>query len=436
MNISYRWLQTLVPDRRTTRRRVADRLAMYGAPVDEIVPIGEAAARCRDRARRRAAQRHPNADRLSLCQVDAGSGELLASCAARRTCARTCSIRSRRSARRCPAASSIESARSAARRARACCAVRASSSWAATTTASSSCTATSRPAQSFIEAVGLDDYRLVVDVTPNRPRPAFAHRHCARAGARRRSRHRAAAIPRRDPRRSCRVARRRARGRHRRRRASRIEDAGAVPALHGRGHPRRARRPVAGVAGGAAACDRCSGRSTTWSTRRTTCCTSSGSRCTRSTSTKLRRHAIIVRRARAGEAGHARWRGTQRSHRTCWSSPTRQAQPPIAGVMGGQRQRSQRRARRRAASSARTSSRSRCGKTRARSACPRMRASASSAASTRTAWSVATQRVVDADRLAIAGGTIDAQAADVLAQPLPGMRSRCGRPALRQVLGR
>ncbi|NLG63638.1 MAG: phenylalanine--tRNA ligase subunit beta, partial [Candidatus Cloacimonetes bacterium] len=76
MNISYRWLQALAPGLDASPVEVADRLAAYGAPADEIVDI---AANLRDVviARVVEALRHPNADRLSLCTVDAGGPEPL-----------------------------------------------------------------------------------------------------------------------------------------------------------------------------------------------------------------------------------------------------------------------------------------------------------------------------------------------------------------------
>ncbi len=76
MNISYRWLQSLAPDLDATPIEIADRLAAYGAPADEVADI---AANLRDVvvARVVEARRHPNADRLSLCTVDAGGPEPL-----------------------------------------------------------------------------------------------------------------------------------------------------------------------------------------------------------------------------------------------------------------------------------------------------------------------------------------------------------------------
>ena len=75
MNVSYRWLTALAPELEGTPEQIADRLAMYGAPVDEIVSVG---AEIEDIviARVEGVRRHPNADRLSLCEVDAGTGEV------------------------------------------------------------------------------------------------------------------------------------------------------------------------------------------------------------------------------------------------------------------------------------------------------------------------------------------------------------------------
>jgi phenylalanyl-tRNA synthetase beta chain len=75
MNVSYRWLKQLAPSLEGTPDEVAARLASLGAPADEITPIG-AALKDVVIARVKSVQRHPNADRLSLCEVDAG-GELL-----------------------------------------------------------------------------------------------------------------------------------------------------------------------------------------------------------------------------------------------------------------------------------------------------------------------------------------------------------------------
>ncbi|HWC75754.1 MAG TPA: phenylalanine--tRNA ligase subunit beta, partial [Gemmatimonadales bacterium] len=72
MIVSRRWLEALL-QRPLEGRDVADRLAGQVAPVDAVIPIHQD---LRDVliARVLEVKRHPNADRLSLCQVDAGGG--------------------------------------------------------------------------------------------------------------------------------------------------------------------------------------------------------------------------------------------------------------------------------------------------------------------------------------------------------------------------
>jgi len=72
MIVSRRWLETLL-SRPLEGKDVADRLTRQVAPVDADVPIHQD---LRDVliARVLEVKQHPNADRLSLCQVDAGGG--------------------------------------------------------------------------------------------------------------------------------------------------------------------------------------------------------------------------------------------------------------------------------------------------------------------------------------------------------------------------
>ena len=81
MNVSVRWLRDLVPGLDLSPREIADRLALRGAPVESIESPGEGlgdivVGRVLSRAQ------HPNADRLSLCTVDGGQGEVRVVCGA------------------------------------------------------------------------------------------------------------------------------------------------------------------------------------------------------------------------------------------------------------------------------------------------------------------------------------------------------------------
>jgi len=76
MDVSYRWLKALAPGIQGTAREVADRLAMLGAPVDEVVDLGAGLGDVLI-ARVDAVRPHPNADKLRICTVTAGKGEPL-----------------------------------------------------------------------------------------------------------------------------------------------------------------------------------------------------------------------------------------------------------------------------------------------------------------------------------------------------------------------
>jgi phenylalanyl-tRNA synthetase beta chain len=78
--VSRRWLEALLA-RPLEGQDVADRLARQAAPVDGVVPIHQD---LRDVliARVLEVRQHPNADRLSLCQVDAGNGVVEVVCGA------------------------------------------------------------------------------------------------------------------------------------------------------------------------------------------------------------------------------------------------------------------------------------------------------------------------------------------------------------------
>ena len=83
MIVSRRWLEALL-DRPLDARETAERLTMHVAPVDAVVPLhqdlGDIVV-----ARVLEVNKHPNADRLTLCLVDAGSagGPVQVVCGAR-----------------------------------------------------------------------------------------------------------------------------------------------------------------------------------------------------------------------------------------------------------------------------------------------------------------------------------------------------------------
>ena len=81
MNVSHAWLRALAPSIEGSAQEIADRLAMLGAPVDDVVPLGRGLDAIVS-ARVVSARPHPNADRLTLCEVDAGGERLQVVCGA------------------------------------------------------------------------------------------------------------------------------------------------------------------------------------------------------------------------------------------------------------------------------------------------------------------------------------------------------------------
>ncbi|MDP2955915.1 MAG: phenylalanine--tRNA ligase subunit beta [Longimicrobiales bacterium] len=81
MKVSYRWLKEMVPGLTLSPEEVARHLALRGAPVEGMVSPG---AELGDIVVGRVvtAGRHPNADRLWICTVDAGAGALSVVCGA------------------------------------------------------------------------------------------------------------------------------------------------------------------------------------------------------------------------------------------------------------------------------------------------------------------------------------------------------------------
>ncbi|HSM59412.1 MAG TPA: phenylalanine--tRNA ligase subunit beta, partial [Longimicrobiales bacterium] len=81
MNVSYRWIRDLLPGLAATPGEVAERLALRGAPVEEMASpgagLGDVVV-----GRVLTVERHPDADRLSLCTVDGGEGAVQVICGA------------------------------------------------------------------------------------------------------------------------------------------------------------------------------------------------------------------------------------------------------------------------------------------------------------------------------------------------------------------
>ena len=81
MNISYAWLKSVAPGLTESPEELAERLALLGAPVEEITSVS-AGLEGVIIGRVKSVRGHPNADRLSLCEVDNGEEVVQVVCGA------------------------------------------------------------------------------------------------------------------------------------------------------------------------------------------------------------------------------------------------------------------------------------------------------------------------------------------------------------------
>src|SRR3954447_6868710 len=167
MDISYSWLKALAPSIQGTAREVADRLALLGAPVDEVIDLG---AELGDVliARVDEVRPHPNADKLRICTVTAGKGEPLQV---------VCGAPNVQAGRFYPFAPvgatlpggvEIKEARLRGEASRGMLCSARELGLGRDHAGLMTLAGDYAPGTRFREALGLDDYRLVVDVTPNR----------------------------------------------------------------------------------------------------------------------------------------------------------------------------------------------------------------------------------------------------------------------------
>jgi phenylalanyl-tRNA synthetase beta chain len=168
MNISYRWLRELAPGLDDEPGEVARRLALLGVPVDQLRPLGAGLGDIVV-ARVERTERHPDADRLTLCAVDAGTGELLpVVCGA-------ANVRPGAYYPFAPVGASlpgdvkIRKARIRGQESRGMLCSERELGLGREHAGIMELPGAYPPGQPFVAAAGLDDHRLLLDVTPNRP---------------------------------------------------------------------------------------------------------------------------------------------------------------------------------------------------------------------------------------------------------------------------
>jgi phenylalanyl-tRNA synthetase beta chain len=154
---------------------------MLGAPVDEVVDLG---GPLRDIVigRVERAARHPNADRLTLCVVDAGAGETLRVVCGAPNVKEGAYYPFAPVGARLPGDVVIRRARIRGEESQGMLCSPRELGLGRDHEGIMQLHGTFTPGASFVDALGLDDARLAVDVTPNRPGPAVPPGRGPRAG--------------------------------------------------------------------------------------------------------------------------------------------------------------------------------------------------------------------------------------------------------------
>lgn len=81
MKVSFAWLKAVAPTIRYTPEEAAEHLALRGAPVEEMEPLSAGLEEIVV-GRVNSVRPHPDADRLSICEVDGGAGVVQVVCGA------------------------------------------------------------------------------------------------------------------------------------------------------------------------------------------------------------------------------------------------------------------------------------------------------------------------------------------------------------------
>lgn len=167
MNVSYRWLQSLVPGLAEPPQDLAHRLSLLGAPADEVVDLG-AGVEGVVIGRVLEVWQHPNADKLRVTRVDAGGEPVQVVCGAP-------NVEAGRFYPFAPVGASLPGGLRIGR-----------AKLRGETSEGMLCSARElglgrdhsglmtlagewEPGAPFLQSLGLDDVRLVLDITPNRP---------------------------------------------------------------------------------------------------------------------------------------------------------------------------------------------------------------------------------------------------------------------------
>ena len=167
MDVSYRWLEACAAGPIGTPREVEERLAARGYPVESVTDLsaglGDLVV-----GRVEAVAPHPNADRLSVCEVKAGAGAVQVVCGAPNVAAGRCYPFAPVGAR-LPAGLRIRRVKIRGERSNGMLCSEAELDLGPDAEGILALEGSPEPGEALASVLGLDDLRLDVEVTPNRP---------------------------------------------------------------------------------------------------------------------------------------------------------------------------------------------------------------------------------------------------------------------------
>jgi phenylalanyl-tRNA synthetase beta chain len=166
MNVSYRWLKSLAPGIEGSAREISERLALLGAPVDEVLDLGAGLGDVVI-ARVEEVRQHPNADRLRVARVNAGGAELQVVCGAPNVEAGGLYPFAPVGAT-LPGGMTIGKAKLRGETSEGMLCSARELGLGRDHSGLMTLNGDFQPGTSFVDALGLDDFRLLIDVTPNR----------------------------------------------------------------------------------------------------------------------------------------------------------------------------------------------------------------------------------------------------------------------------
>ncbi|UCC73249.1 MAG: phenylalanine--tRNA ligase subunit beta [Gemmatimonadota bacterium] len=168
MNVSYRWLKELAPSIEDSAAELAERLTYIAVPVDDIVWLGEGLSDLVV-GKVLSVSKHPKADRLVVCQVDVGRQEPVQVVTGAPVVVEGAFYPYVGAGQALPGGQTVKSVKLRGEPSEGMLCSERELGIGRDAAGIMQLHGEFKPGDSLLEALELDDYRLDIDVTPNRP---------------------------------------------------------------------------------------------------------------------------------------------------------------------------------------------------------------------------------------------------------------------------